>query len=438
MSDDLERLLGPMTQLVVVIFLAFFFFELLVELVLNELNIGYVQRRRSGQMIPDSFHGKIDSQQMERSVSYTLAIDRFQRWATLYGALATLLVLFGGALPVAEQLSAQLGSLFPPSLHANGILFCLGTGFVVSVLNLPTELYSTFVIEQRFGFNRTPFGLYLADKLKGLVLAILIGGPFLFCILWVMRGTGTSWWIWAFFFIFGFQLLMLVLYPALIAPLFNRFYPLEPGELREQISSLARQVGLKTSGIYTMDGSKRSAHSNAYFTGMGKSKRIVLFDTLLKQLNTEQLLAVLAHEIGHYKLKHIRRSLVLRGAFLLTALFVLSLLVDYPPFFHAFGLQEPTHHSALVLFTFLAGPFTFYLNPLFNHLSRRYEYEADAFAAEISNNAQALGEALIELTVQNLSNLTPHPWYSAYHYSHPTTEERIRAMAAMGKKLAQT
>lgn len=418
-----------MDQVVTAIFLTFFFLELLVELVLNELNLTYSRSHGLVKEIPDLFRGKIGDEEIKRSVGYTLAKHRFQRWAAVYGALATLLLLFGGVIPLMDRLAQIPGQLMPSNLHAAGILFCLGIGLVASFLNFPVDFYSTFVIEQRFGFNRTPLKLYMADKLKGLLLGIVMGTPFLFGVLWLMGATGRFWWIWAFFFIFGFQMIMLILYPMLIAPLFNRFSPLGPGELLERISALAQRVGLKTSGIFTMDGSKRSAHSNAYFTGMGKAKRIVLFDTLLKQLNTEQLLAVLAHEMGHYKMKHIQRMLLLRGAFLLLALFVLSLLVDYAPLFQAFGLKGTSPHTALVLFALMAGPLTFYLNPLFHHLSRKHEYEADRFAAEMSNNGRALGEALIELTVKNLSNLTPHPWYSAYHYSHPTTEERIRAMS---------
>jgi len=417
-----------MEHWVVGLFLTFFFLELLVELSLNELNLAYVRRNWSAKVIPDIFHNQIAARDYEKSIAYTLAKDRFQRWAEIYGAIITLLVLFGGVLPFLDRLSQGLGSLFPSSTLAAGILFCFGTTLIVSTLGLPTELYSTFVLEERFGFNKTNFKLYLSDKLKGLILGIVFGIPFLFGVLWLMQASGRYWWAWAFFFIFGFQVLMMLIYPALIAPLFNKFQPLEKGDLRERISALAQQVGLKTSGIYTMDGSKRSAHSNAYFTGIGKAKRIVLFDTLLKQLTGEQLLAVLAHEMGHYKMKHIRRMLVLGGVFLLLGLYILSWLIDFEPMFRAFGLERPSTHGALVLFAFMAGPFTFYLSPLLNHISRKHEYEADRFAAQTSNNGKAMEEALVQLSVQNLSNLTPHPWYSAYHYSHPTTTERIQAI----------
>jgi STE24 endopeptidase len=274
--------------------------------------------------------------------------------------------------------------------------------------------------------------LYFADKLKGLLLGIVIGVPFLFVVLWLMDTAGFYWWIWAFLFIAGFQLIMVIIYPTLIAPLFNKFEPLPEGELRNRILRLAEQIGFKTQGIYSMDGSKRSAHSNAYFTGLGKAKRIVLFDTLIEQMTIDQGLAVLAHEMGHYKMKHIRRMLVVQSALLFFGLYILSLLVNFRPLFSAFGFEQPSHHAALVLFSLLSGPFTFYLGPVMNLLSRKHEYEADRFAAATLQNGKPMEDALINLTVKNLSNLTPHPWYSAYHYSHPTPAERITAIRQSG------
>lgn len=326
-----------------------------------------------------------------------------------------------------DGLSRDIGGLLPSRLKAQGIFFCFAVALSFSLFSLPTGLYSIFVIEQRFGFNRTTLRLYFLDKLKGLLVSLTIGAPFLLGVLYLMEESGRTWWLWAFLFVLAFEILMVALYPTLIAPLFNRFEPLKEGELRARILALAEKTGFKTSGIYTMDGSKRSSHSNAYFTGLGKSKRIVLFDTLLEQMTPEQGLAVLAHEIGHYKLKHIRRMLALQGIFLFAGLYILSLLIDYEPLFRAFGLA-PSSHAALVLFSLLSGPFTFYLAPLMNLLSRRHEYEADRFAVKILEEPRAMEEALMNLTAKNLSNLTPHPWYSAYHYSHPSPAERIRAI----------
>jgi STE24 endopeptidase len=339
-----------------------------------------------------------------------------------------LVVLFGGVLPFLDRVSDEVARDWLPVTRAQGILFCFGVGFIFSIASLPTDLYATFGLEGRFGFNRTTVGLYLGDKLKGLLLGILIGVPFLFVVLWLMDATGPYWWIWAFLFISGFQLLMVIIFPTLIAPLFNKFEPLKEGELRDRILELAQQVGFRTSGIYSMDGSKRSAHSNAYFTGIGKAKRIVLFDTLIEQMTIDQGLAVLAHEMGHYKMKHIRRMLVVQSILLFAGLYVLSLLVDFKPLFSAFGLQTPSSHGALVLFALLSGPLTFYLGPLMNLLSRKHEYEADEFAGRTLRNNKPMEEALTKLTVKNLSNLTPHPWYSAYHYSHPSPAERIAAL----------
>ena len=327
--------------------------------------------------------------------------------------------------------SKDLAGRFFSISHAQGLIFCFGVALVFSIASFPTDLYSTFKLEARFGFNKTTWKLYLTDKLKGLLLGILIGLPFLWVVLWLMEATGSYWWIWTFFFVSGFQLLMVIVYPTLIAPLFNKFELLPEGELRNRILHLAEQVGFKTNGIFSMDGSKRSAHSNAYFTGIGKAKRIVLFDTLIAQMTIDQGLAVLAHEMGHYKMKHIRRMLVVQTVFLFFGLYILSLLVNFRPLFAAFGLDNPSNAAALVLFSLLSGPVTFYLGPLINLLSRKHEYEADRFAVETLRNRRPMEEALINLTVKNLSNLTPHPWYSAYHYSHPTPTERIGAIRAI-------
>jgi STE24 endopeptidase len=421
----------PAAQLIVLLFALFYFVEFLVEFFLNEVNLRYVRKRNHGKDVPEFLRGRSTPQTHQKSVAYTLAKGRFARWSEIWGRVVTLLVLFGGLLPNLDGFARALGGLLPVWTQATGIIFCVSTALIVVVLSLPPEIYYTFVVEERFGFNKTSPGLYLADKVKGLVLGLVIGTPFLFIVLSVMERAGPTWWLHAFFFILFFQFLLVILYPTLIAPLFNKFTPLEEGELRARIIALAKQLGFQTSGIYTMDGSRRSAHSNAYFTGLGKSKRIVLFDTLLKQATLDQAVAVLAHEIGHYKLKHVRKRLILQSVFLFAGLYLIGFLLDYEPFFQAFGLENPSHHSALVLFVFVSGPFTFYLKPLLNHVSRTHEYAADRYAAQQLRDSAPLQEALIDLTMTNLSNLTPHPWYSSYHYSHPAVTERIRAIRAL-------
>jgi STE24 endopeptidase len=416
-----------MEQLFLTIFLALFALEFFVEFMLNELNLRYVHACWFENKMPDFFQGRMDSDQYDKSVQYTLAKGHVQRWGELYDRLITLLVLFGVGLAFLDGLAAGFAEALSLGLYGQGIFFCLAVALVFTLASLPTDLYSTFGLEARFGFNKATVGLYVSDRLKGLVFGLVIGVPFLLVILWLMDVMGNYWWLWAFGFITAFQLVMIVIFPSFIAPWFNKFEPLKDGEFRERILALARQLGFQTSGIFTMDGSKRSAHSNAYFTGIGKAKRIVLFDTLIEQMTMEQGLAVLAHEMGHYKMKHIRRMLLVQAVFLFIGLYLLSLLLDAPWFFSAFGLT-PSNHAALVLFSIVSGPATFYLGPLMNRLSRQHEYEADRFAAQTLGAAKPMEEALINLTVKNLSNLNPHPWYSAYHYSHPTPAERISAI----------
>jgi STE24 endopeptidase len=416
-----------MEHWIVSLFLIFFALEFLVEFVLNELNLRHVRARRAAKQIPEFFRDRLSPDEYDKSVEYTLAKGRFQRWSAVYGRLISLALLFSGLLGLFDDGALQIAQNLSLGVYGQGVLFCLAVALYFTITGLVTDVYSTFALEAKFGFNRMSPALYLTDKLKGLVLGLAIGVPFLLVILWLMNATGSFWWIWAFVFVTAFQLLMIVIFPTLIAPWFNKFAPLEEGEFRKRILALAEQVGFKTSGIFSMDGSKRSAHSNAYFTGMGKAKRIVLFDTLLEQMSMEQGLAVLAHEMGHYKMKHIQRMLIVQTVFLLVGLYVLSLLLDFQPLYAAFGLA-PSHHAALVLFSLLSGAVTFYLGPLMNLLSRKHEYEADRFAALTLRDGKPMEEALINLTVKNLSNLTPHPWYSAYHYSHPTPAERISAI----------
>ena len=265
------------------------------------------------------------------------------------------MILFSGVLSLFDRLAGGLAQKFSLGAYGHGILFCLAVGLLFSLAGLPPIFTRLSVSKPGSASTKPPSTLYLTDKLKGLILGLLIGVPFLFVVLWLMQVMGRFWWIWAFVFITAFQLLMIVIFPTFIAPWFNKFEPLKEGEFRDRILALADQVGFKTSGIYSMDGSKRSSHSNAYFTGIGKSKRIVLFDTLIEQMTMDQGLAVLAHEMGHYKMKHIQRMLIVQTVFLLVGLYVLSLLLDFSALYTAFGLT-PSHHAALVLFSLLIRP----------------------------------------------------------------------------------
>ena len=414
-----------MEAIILILFLIFFSLERIVSCGLNELNLRHLLSHKN--RAPEFFRDSIDDETYHKSVAYTLDKGKMARWSLVYDTFITLWILFGGVLPWLEQWSLSYN--FNPII--TGILFIFGLGVISSLLGLPFEWISLFGIEQKHGFNKMTIRLYVTDKIKGIFLTILIGVPCLYIILWFMEVSGTLWWILVFGFIMAFQLIMLIIYPLFIAPLFNKFEPLEGGEFKQAIQELSNKVEFALSGIFRMDGSKRSSHSNAYFTGFGKSRRIVLFDTLIKEMTIPQSIAVLAHEMGHYKLHHIKKMIGISSISLFLGLFFLSLIYDYLPLFKVFGLNAPTNHGALVLFSLLSGTFTFYLKPLYSALSRKHEYEADRFSVKNVGEKKSMEDALLRLTKQNLSNLTPHPWYSAFYYSHPTILERIQAIRAL-------
>jgi STE24 endopeptidase len=414
-----------METIILALFILFFSLERIVSCGLNELNIRHLLSHKS--RAPEFFRNSIDDNTYSKSVAYTLDKGKMARWSLVYDTLITIWILFGGVLPWLEQWS---GSYNFNSI-ITGICFIFGLGVISSLLGLPLEWISIFGIEQKHGFNKMTVRLYITDKIKGIFVSILISVPCLYIILWFMEASGTLWWIWVFGFIMAFQIIMLIIYPLLIAPLFNKFEPLEDGEFKQAIEELSNKVNFSLSGIFRMDGSKRSSHSNAYFTGIGKSRRIVLFDTLIKEMTVPQRIAVLAHEMGHYKLHHIKKMISISAISLFMGLFFLSFIYDYPPLFNVFGLTMPTNHGALVLFSLLSGTFTFYLKPLYSAFSRKHEYEADRFSVKNTGEKISMEDALLRLTKQNLSNLTPHPWYSAFYYSHPTLPERIQAIRAL-------
>jgi STE24 endopeptidase len=307
-------------------------------------------------------------------------------------------------------------------------LYLFTVGAALSITNLPFAWYAQFRLEQRFGFNTSTRKLWWSDRLKGLLLGIVIGYPFLVLILYLVAKTGGWWWLWGWGALMAFQLLVAVLAPVVILPLFNKFTPLSEGSLRERLLNLARRTSFRAKSILVMDGSKRSRHSNAFFTGFGAFRRIVLFDTLIQQLLEAELEAVLAHEIGHFKRKHIPKMLLASAAASLAGFYLLYWLVKQAWFFHTFGFGIENLAPAFLVFGLLSGVLTFWFSPVAHWWSRRYEYEADAFAAKATGNTASLVGALRKLNQKNLSNLTPHPLYSVFYYSHPTLIERERAL----------
>jgi STE24 endopeptidase len=401
--------------------------KLLVELLLDFLN-----RRRvmeSAGKVPEAYQSFIDPATYDKSVAYTLDKNRLSCLQTVYDAIILCLILLTGVLPwLWESMTGWTGT----GVWGQGIsLFAIT--WLLGLFGLPFDWYQQFRLEERFGFNKSTLKLWLSDKVKGLLIGAVIGIPVIAFLLWLVQTT-PLWWAIGFVAIFVFQLAMMVLYPMFILPLFNKFEPLPEGELRDRLMELGERTGFHAKTILVMDGSRRSGHSNAYFTGFGRFRRIVLYDTLVEQMEARELEAVLAHEIGHYKLGHIPKLLAVSGVMLLLSFYVIGLLERSPWFIESFGfVANGSVGPVFLLFGLLAGLFTFWTGPLFNLLSRKHEYEADAFAKQaLSADPQPLIEALRNLSEKNLSNLTPHPFYSAFHYSHPTLMERERALFSRG------
>ncbi len=394
----------------------------LAQLWLNAINRRHVAANASG--VPESFRDTVDPATYAKSVHYTLAKGRLGRVEILYDAAVLVAVLFSGFLPwTREGFAARLG-LSDWSMAA----WIWVVAVALTLPSLPIEWYAQFHLEERFGFNKSTPRLWWMDRVKAVLIAAVIGYPLLVLILRLIHWTGDLWWLWAWAAVMAFQWLMLVLAPVLILPLFNKFTPLPEGSLRERLLALALRTGFRAQSIQVMDGSKRSTHSNAFFTGFGKFRKIVLFDTLIQQLKENELEAVLAHEIGHYKKKHIPKLLAVSAVSSLGGFYVLSLLAEQPWFYGAFGFGMENRAPALLLFGLLGGLVMFWFSPLVNRWSRRFEYQADAFAAWAMNNPNPLVTGLRKLSEKNLSNLTPHPLYSGFYYSHPTLLEREAAL----------
>jgi STE24 endopeptidase len=401
------------------IFFLFYAAHELLTLGLEILNYHHAKKQTD---FPAEYAGFITTETFERSQAYTMEKIRFSVAAHLAQIpFFWFLIVCGGfnVLDAYAGLHAGVGTL------SHSVLFCVYVALYFALITLPFKIYSVFVIEEKYGFNHTTWGLFFLDLGKSLVVSAALGLPILSVAFWLMNTASHLWWLYVWGAILLFQFFVTALYPTFLAPLFNKFTPLADGELREKIISLAQKTKFAIAGIFVMDGSRRSAHSNAYFAGLGKFRRIVVFDTLMHQLSTDELTAVIAHEIGHNKKKHIRNFMLLSAALSLVGFFILSLLIGWPSFYTAFNIATPSHHTALVIFVLVSETFTFVLTPLMNGLSRRNEYQADAFAANALQATNPLQTALLKLARDNLSNLSPHPVYSFYHYSHPELAERL-------------
>jgi STE24 endopeptidase len=396
---------------------------LIIAKLVTQLCLGRLNRRHvlahSGS-VPESFKTMIDALTYKKSVAYTLDKEHLDEVETVWSVLVLITVLLSGILPWSYGRFTQTFGFSSWSISA----WLFVVGLCLSLLDLPLAWYHQFRLEDRFGFNTTTQKLWFLDRLKGLMLAVVLGYPLLVLVLKLVEWTGSKWWLWSWAALVFFQLLMMVLAPVLIMPLFNKFTPLPEGSLRKRLLELASRTRFQAKNIQLMDGSKRSRHSNAFFTGFGKFRKIVLFDTLVQQLAEPELEAVLAHEIGHYKKHHIPKTLIASAIFSLIGFYCLSVLAGQDWFYRSFGFEPGRLGPALLLFGLLSGLVTFWLSPLTHWWSRRHEYEADEFAARVMNEPRSLIAALRKLNEKNLSNLTPHPFYSGFYYSHPTLLER--------------
>lgn len=379
--------------------------------------------------VPAAFAATISLDAHQKAADYTVARVRLGMVDVLLSAALLLALTLGGGLQALHDLCARFAE---PGGIAHGVAFVSAVGVVSWLVELPLGLYRSFGLEARFGFNRLTPGLFVADTVKGVVLAAVIGLPLIAFVLWLMEAMGGLWWAYVWAFWLGFNLLVMLVYPTFIAPLFNKFQPLADGPLKARIEALLARCGFRLSGLFVMDGSKRSAHGNAYFTGFGASKRIVFFDTLLAKLEPAEVEAVLAHELGHYHHHHLWKRLAVIGAGSLAFFALLGHLAGQAWFFEGLGLAQPGTAATLVLFALVLPVFTFPLTPLMSMWSRRHEFEADAYAARQAPAAE-LVSALVKLYRDNASTLTPDPLYSSIYDSHPPAAIRIARLQAAAR-----
>ena len=391
----------------------------LTRLWLAQRQIRHVRAHRDA--VPGTFADAIPLAAHQKAADYTVAKARTGMLDVLAGAGVLLILTLGGLI---DGLHALWGRVLEPGGLWHGAAMIAAAALLIALIDLPLTLYRTFVIEARYGFNRMTLGLFAADLAKQALLAVLLGIPLLLLVLWLMQKMGELWWLYVWLAWMGFNLLVLLLFPTFIAPLFNRFSKLEDPGLAGRIESLLKRCGFRASGLYVMDGSKRSSHGNAYFTGFGAAKRIVFFDTLLSRLAPPEVEAVLAHELGHYRLHHVWKRIALLFGASLGFLWVLGQLIDRQWFYEGLGVAHPSTAAALLLFMLTVPVFTFFLQPVSSLYSRRHEFEADRYAAQHADSSD-LVKALVKLYQDNAATLTPDPVHSAFYDSHPPAATRI-------------
>lgn len=379
--------------------------------------------KKSFDSVPQDFINNISIEEHQKAANYTQAKIKISNIEMIFSSAILLLWTIGGGIDYLDQVwQSQTDNNL-----SLGVGVLISIMIIGSIIDLPFSIYRTFVLEQSFGFNKTNIKTFISDIIKALLITLAIGLPMIYLILYLMSIMGDEWWLYVWAVITTFSLIMLWLYPSYIAPIFNKFKPLDDVDLKNKIENLLNRTGFKSDGVFVMDGSKRSSHGNAYFTGIGKNKRIVFFDTLLKGMEDKEVEAILAHELGHFHHKHIRKHMASSFAISLTGLALLGYLINKDWFFNGLGVSDSSNHTALILFALVIPVFSFFVSPIGNYLSRKHEFEADAFAAK-HTNPKDLVSSLVKLYRDNASTLTPDPIYSSFHDSHPSASIRIREL----------
>jgi len=410
------------------VFLVLFLLRSATQYYLHRLNLAHL--RQYGTTVPAIFQDTVDQETLKKISAYTIDSDHFHMGASLIHQGLYLIVLLSGFLPWLMKAIRFWGI----GLIVEGLIFFAILSLLANLSHIPSGLYDTFVIEERYGFNRMTLRMWISDLLKSVIIQFLLGGLILWLLLTLVIHGGEAWWVWAWMLVGGFELMMLWLYPVVIAPLFNKFEPIQNLGLVERIRNLMQKVGLRVKAVLKMDAGKRSKHTNAYFTGIGKTKRIVLFDTLLESHPEEEIISVLAHEVGHWKKRHVLKQIILLEVLSFAVFYIVSKLFKWPLLYQTFGFEEPTVYIGIFLTGALLSPLGYFAQPLESAISRRFEREADDFVLELTKTGEPMRNALKRLASDNLANLIPHPLYAWFYYSHPPLVERIERLAPTKKR----
>jgi len=410
-------------------FLVLFLLRSATQYYLHRLNLAHL--RQYGTTVPAVFQDTVNGETLKKISDYTIDSDHFHMVTSLIHQGLYLVVLLSGLLPWLMKAIRSWGI----GLILEGLIFFALLSLLAILFRIPFDLYDTFVIEERYGFNRMTLRMWISDLFKSVMIQFLLGGLILWVLLTLVLHGGEAWWVWAWMLVGGFELMMLWLYPVIIAPLFNKFEPIQNLGLVELVRNLMEKVGLRVKAVLKMDAGKRSKHTNAYFTGVGRTKRIVLFDTLLESHPEEEIISVLAHEVGHWKKKHVLKQIILLEALSLAVYYVVSELLRWQLLYQTFGFEELTVYVGIFLIGALLSPLGYFAQPLESAISRRFEREADDFVLELTKTGEPMRNALKRLASDNLANLIPHPLYAWFYYSHPPLVERIERLSLQEKMM---